>query len=193
MIKSDHSKLNSIPPKVTISLIGDPGAGKTSIKNKLLGKSFSSKELMTVGADFSFLDYKIDRSKFKLKLCDIAGQQSFAAIRSNYMAMSDAALLIFDLTNPISLENSVEWFEEYLKANEKNKKTNLPVLMLGNKLDLEEHRKVSLKMVKSVLQLIEKENELQRHLIGYLECSAKTGENIHKGIEQLAKSIKILE
>ncbi|MHA2504221.1 MAG: Rab family GTPase, partial [Candidatus Kariarchaeaceae archaeon] len=152
--------------QLTITLIGDPGGGKTSIKQRLIGKDFNSNEKITVGADFTFLQME---DSFRLKICDIAGQASFATVRRSFLARSDAALVIFDLTNPSSLDSLEGWLREYLSAN---RGTNPPLLLIGNKADLVDAREIGMAQVKRFLELAEENPRFANRIIGYLETSA---------------------
>ena len=115
----------------TIALIGEPGTGKTSILNALRGFPFD-KTKTTVGANFNTITVFENQHNFKLKVCDIAGQESYAPIRKNFMLQSDAAILVFDLTDRMSFTKVTSWIKEYCDAN-RLKKT--PILIVGNKLE----------------------------------------------------------
>ena len=188
----DQQLEENTPTSITITLIGDPESGKTSIKRRMIGKEFDSDELMTVGADYAFRSIQIDEKSVKLKICDIAGQNAYATHRSYFMKRSDAALMIFDLTNEDSFSNIMLWLKEYLKSN-KNAKTNLPILIIGNKSDLEDERKVKLSEIKAFLSLAEKRSTISRHIIGFMETSAKTGVNIDDSIKMLTNAVKMVQ
>ena len=102
------------------------------------------------------------------------------------MTNSDAAILVFDLTNKYSFQQLTTWIKEYCTAT-KNDKT--PILILGNKLDLKSERKISLLDIQSVLQLIRYNPELEGRIVGYAETSAKTGENIKTSFKNLSSII----
>ena len=168
------------PSTFAITLIGDPGGGKTSIKKRFTGKNFNDNEKLTVGANFTFYQIKPD---CRMKICDIAGQASFATVRKNYLANSDAALVIFDLTNSTSLSNVEGWLREYFSANKKNQP---PVLLVGNKADLIDDRQIGLKQIRQFLELAEENARFANRIIGYMETSAKTGDNVSACFDRLS-------
>jgi len=172
----------------TITLLGDPGGGKTSLKKRFIGKEFDANEKITVGADFSFHYEVADLPDIRLKICDVAGQRSFATVRKSYFTNTDAALLIFDLTNARSLANTHQWLKEFISANKHVGKP--PVLLVGNKSDLELDRKVNLKQVKNFLKLLEKDQHAAGKIVGYIETSAKTGTNVKQSFLKLTDAIK---
>lgn len=172
---------------ITITLLGDPGGGKTSITRRVIGKGFNQNEQITVGADYSF--HKIGtKHNLKLKICDIAGQASFRSVRKNYLVSSDAALLIFDLTNADSFANVKGWMREYISAN-KDKSNPSPILLVGNKVDLNNNRQVTLKSVQQFLTMAEDDKLYADHIIGYVETSAKTGDNIEETFDRLTTAV----
>lgn len=173
---------------LTITLLGGPGTGKTSIKKSLLGKSFEDDEKITIGAEYTFTDFLLNDHYIKMRICDIAGQQSFESIRRNYMSNSHAAMVVFDLTDISSLQIVLDWIRDYINTNRKSTISNLPVLLVGNKVDLKDSRKIK---PEEVTKFLTKENEAQikSHIIGYIETSAKTGRNIREGFNKLTNSI----
>ena len=50
---------------------------------------------------------------------------------------------MFDITNLQSFENILNWKQVFLTKSTPKDAENFPFLVLGNKLDLEEQRKVS--------------------------------------------------
>ena len=71
---------------------------------------------------------------------DTAGQERFRAINKSYYHKADCCLLVYDITNIQSFEDCKIYYNNNIK--EKCKK-NIPVILLGNKSDLESERKVS--------------------------------------------------
>ncbi len=167
---------------ITITILGEPGTGKTSLKNYLLGQEFDESQAMTLGANFNFTSL----NNIKLRICDIAGQSSYQIVRKNYMKRSDGALLVFDLTNPDSFHKLSEWTNAYTSMN--SSKT-IPILIVGNKSDLQENRKVMLEDVEIYQRRLENHPILKYNIVGYLETSAKTGDNVSKAFSQVAKII----
>jgi Ras-related protein Rab-6A len=100
-----------------------------------------------------------------LQLWDTAGQERFRSLIPNYIRNCRAALIIFDLTNEESYDNISKWID-FVKENSGE---DVMMVVVGNKLDLIEERKVSYEVAK------EKVQELGAK---YFEGSAKTGENI---------------
>lgn len=129
--------------KVKIILVGAGGVGKTSILLQFSDGLFSADRPPTIGVDFKSQDIKVGTPPFaktvKLELWDTAGQERFRSVISSFFRDADGVLLVFDLTEPQSLSSLDSWLVEVRK----HASSTVEVLMVGNKSDLVEKRKVS--------------------------------------------------
>ena len=82
-----------------------------------------------------------DGSIVKLIIKDTAGQERFDSINERFYKDADCCLLVYDITNKASFEKIKNY---YVKKIEENCKSYTKVILLGNKTDLEEKRKISL-------------------------------------------------
>ena len=72
---------------------------------------------------------------------DTGGQERFNAINESYYRRADAILLIYDITQ----RNSFDTIKEYYCPKIKDLcKENIPIILLGNKADLEDKREVTI-------------------------------------------------
>ena len=67
-----------------------------------------------------------------VELWDTAGHERYRTIVYNYFFLSQAAAVVFDLTDPSSLEEAKVWLQQV----EAHCGERLPKVLLGNKLDL---------------------------------------------------------
>ncbi|MFW9900003.1 MAG: GTP-binding protein [Candidatus Thorarchaeota archaeon] len=150
-------------------VVGDGGVGKTALTLRFSKGFFTEDYKMTIGVDFHVKTINIDSIegpiRAKLQIWDTGGQERFSSIRPMYYRGSLGALLIFDLTSIASFEHLPQWIEE-VRANVK---TEIPLLLVGNKSDLDNLRAVSLEEI----------NEFTSNFnLYYMETSAKTGEGV---------------
>ncbi len=169
-------------------LIGDGRVGKTSIRKNYMGYGFTKSHLSTLGADFSEISNKFkfgnDEIKAKLQIWDVAGQNNFQKIRLRFLTRASAIILVYDITNMSSFQNLPNWLKEVWSVN---KSKDLPILILGNKIDLEEDREVPYTLVEKFKNdLIDKLKEKVE--IIHIETSALTGQNIKQGFETITLS-----
>ncbi|UCC20380.1 MAG: GTP-binding protein [Promethearchaeota archaeon] len=150
-------------------VVGDGGVGKTALTLRFSKGFFTEDYKMTIGVDFHVKTINIDSMegpiRAKLQIWDTGGQERFSSIRPMYYRGSLGALLIFDLTNSASFEHLPQWIEE-VRANVK---TEIPLLLVGNKSDLVDQRAVSLEEIN---------NFTHNFNLFYMETSAKTGEGV---------------
>ena len=71
---------------------------------------------------------------------DTAGQEKFNAISESYYRKADCCLLVYDITSRSSFDKVKDYYIPKLKKDCKN---ILKVVLLGNKADLKDERKVS--------------------------------------------------
>lgn len=158
-------------------VVGDGGVGKTALTLRFSKGFFIEDYKTTVGVDFHVKTITIDSNegpiRSKLQIWDTCGQERFTSIRPMYYRGSLGALLIFDLTNSSSFEHIPQWIEE-VRANVK---TEIPLLLVGNKSDLVDQRAVSLEKINKFTQDFN---------LNYVETSAKTGECVRDCFYTLA-------
>jgi len=157
---------------------GEGGVGKTTLLRRYVEGKFSAETKMTIGVEFFLKEVEVDGKQCTLQLWDFGGQERFRFLLESYVLGAKGALLMFDLTRPMTLENLEEWVNIVRKGD-----NTIPVLFLGTKLDLESDI-----MVDDNYALQFKDNF---KLFDFLKISSKTGQNVQESFELLTR--KILE
>ena len=134
---------------------------------------FSTDLKQTIGSNFLIKDVELDETNVRLLIWDIGGQEQFAKLRTIYFKGSNGALGVFDLTNPQSLLKLPGW----ISSIKKSVKKTIPMIIIGNKSDLERQ-----------VERSEAEDLASRLNCEYLETSAKTGTNVELAFETIAKA-----
>ena len=161
-----------------LSLIGDGGVGKTSLAQRYVHGIFNADYKATIGTFISKkeCEFKELKTKVKFMIWDLAGQNQFQRLWPDYLTDSRAGIIVFDLTDRESFENVRKWYDIIKKVV----LPNIILILVGNKVDLSDERKVS----------IEDGMGLAKELGGYyMETSAKTNENIDDLFEWIALQI----
>ena len=171
-------------PLYKICLLGDGGVGKTSLRERFLGKGFQSGYILTIGADFAVQNLPIDGVQYKFQIWDLAGQQRFSAVRALYYKGSHGAILVFDQTRIDSLYNLTKWRDELFA----NVGREVPYLVLGNKSDLPEA--IDQSDIDKFISKVQSENTDIPFDVKFLKTSAKSGLNVTEAFEELGLTIK---
>ena len=151
---------------IKILTLGDTMVGKSSIVLRFSEDKFNESKFPTIGIDFKTKYIKVRDASVKVLIWDTAGQEKFRNIAKQYYKGANGVLLIYDVTSRKSFERIDDWLIE-LKEN--NKIDELYVVLVGNKIDLDERREVSKE---------EGEKYAADNNINYSEVSAKTGAGI---------------
>lgn len=157
---------------------GEGGVGKTTLLRRYVEGKFSAETKMTIGVEFFLKEVEVDGKQCTLQLWDFGGQERFRFLLESYVLGAKGALLMFDLTRPMTLENLEEWVNLVRRSD-----NTIPVLFIGTKLDLETDI-----MVEDNYALQFKDNY---KLFDFLKISSKTGQNVQESFELLTR--KILE
>ncbi|TVY30131.1 Ras-related protein [Lachnellula hyalina] len=82
----------------------------------------------------------VDGRQCMLEILDTAGTEQFTAMRELYMKTGQGFLLVFSITSQSSLYELQELREQIIRIKDDD---NVPIVIVGNKSDLEEDRVVS--------------------------------------------------
>jgi small GTP-binding protein len=163
-----------------VCLFGDGGVGKTTLINRYLTGVFKTDSSITIGVDFHVKRIEVNSKKVSLQIWDFAGEERFRFLLPNYVVGASAGIFMYDITRYSSLKNFDEWIEIFKNGyNSKGANSQLPVIMVGGKLDLHFKRAVS---SKDAFEIARKHN-----LYGFVECSSKDGRNVKDIFYETAK------
>ncbi|MBY9001043.1 MAG: GTP-binding protein [Candidatus Heimdallarchaeota archaeon] len=163
-----------------VILAGDGAVGKTSIRERYMGKGFQGDYLKTIGADFATKKMEIDEDQITYQIWDLAGQDSYQAVRKTFYKGATAAIMVFDCQDPKSMTNLTSWINEAIEGSDNG---ILSYFVVANKVDLEESRRVSRDMSLEFCNRLEIETGIR---FFYCETSALTGQNIQETFDFLA-------
>ena len=82
----------------------------------------------------------IDDEVALLDVLDTAGQEEYSAMREQYMRTGEGFLLVYSITSRTSFDEIPTFQQQILRVKDKD---YFPVIVVGNKCDLEGERAVS--------------------------------------------------
>lgn len=154
-------------------LFGDERVGKTSLVERYVNDKFEENYISTLG--YNVYEKRVPCGDYivSLMLYDIGGQEKFVELRKKYAHGAQTALIVFDVTNERSYDRVEKWVQELHRFV-----GEVPFIIIGNKIDLEEQRKIETYMGDKIC--------MDLGAITYIETSAKSGVNVEMAFEQLA-------
>jgi len=160
-----------------VLLLGDTTVGKTCFLLKYTDKTFQEIHMSTIGLDYRLKSMTLKSGKkIKLQIWDTAGQDRFRAITKNYYKSANGIILIYDVTSLVTYENVKTWISQIREEAP----SNVVIFIAGNKIDMEEERKVNTEDGKRLAD---------EYGFPFYETSAKEDININETFEDLVESI----
>ena len=173
-MKNDDNKKYE---KINIMALGNATVGKTCFILRYTENFFQPIYLATCGIDSKFKFITLSNSKkYKAIFYDTVGQERHRAISLNQIKNADGVLLMYDVTNDDTFNAIKGWMGSIrdIKGND------FPIILVGNKIDLKEERKIS---------QINGKKLADSYGISFFETSNKTGENVEKACLELINQI----
>ena len=149
-----------------IIVIGNSGVGKTCITNQAVKNIYSDNYQATIGMEIFSLYIKLDNKIVKLQIWDTCGQEIYRSLITNFYRSSSLAIIVYAIDKLESFQDLDLWIKELKLNNSPDTK----LVLVGNKLDLEESRQVQFEDGKKFADNF--------GFVDFFETSAKTGENI---------------
>ncbi|CAI9100172.1 OLC1v1037112C1 [Oldenlandia corymbosa var. corymbosa] len=157
--------------------VGDSAVGKSCLSYRFTDRIFPGGHDPTIGAGFFCRTITINRKKVKLHIWDTSGQERFRSITRSYYRAVSGALLVYDISRRETFDNVVFWLKEVRQHVHPD--TN--IMLVGNKSDLDPHKRE--------VTTEEGSRLAGDHGLMFLECSARTGQNVEAAFVQTAKAV----
>jgi len=114
-----------------------------------------------------------------LEVLDTAGEEEYSAMREQYMRASHGFLLVYSITRRQSFDELARYFEQIQRVKDVE---YFPGVLIGNKIDLETERQVSLEEGQQLAERLE---------LAFFETSAKSGMHAHEVRVSLSPSLPL--
>ena len=125
--------------KLIILTLGNSSVGKTSFIQKYTHNTFSISNITTTGVEMERKKMKIKDKTYNVDFHDTQGQERYRAMSYNFIKNADGIILMYDITKQTTFDSISQWMENIRKA----KPDDFPIVLVGNKCDLEEKRVIS--------------------------------------------------
>ncbi|KAJ3129818.1 hypothetical protein HK098_008052 [Nowakowskiella sp. JEL0407] len=158
-------------------MVGSGGVGKSAVTLQYMYGDFIE-EYDPTKADSYRKKTALDNQECFIDILDTAGQEEYAAIRDNYYRSGEGFLCVFSILEYESFANTQEFRDQICRVLDDE---SIPFILVGNKLDLANQRKVS---------TAEAQRKAAEWKCSYIETSAKTKENVEEAFSQLMRKIR---
>ncbi|KAF2774059.1 ras small GTPase [Teratosphaeria nubilosa] len=169
--------------KISITICGDGGCGKSSITLRLVRSQWTHEYDPTIEDSYS-VTRTIDGVTYSLALTDTAGQEEYRGLWSSSNLNSDAFLFVYDITSNDSLR-ALEYFDQMLEVERETRldaNRVLPVcIVAGNKCDLQSMRQIA---ARDGLEWA------KTRAYGFMETSAREMVNIEETFALLVRRVR---
>ena len=159
-----------------ILTVGDGSVGKTTLLQRYVEGLFKGSQDMTIGVNFYLKRLQYRDFDIALQLWDFGGQNRFRFLLKKYVKGASGALLLFDLSNPVSIESADDWIKLVRMHN-----ANLPIILVGTKYDLVNPKAIDDNLSNFLVA--------EYNLIANVKTSSKTGRNIEGVFDLLIRDL----
>ncbi len=149
-----------------ISVIADNGVGK-----KTLAKNFTSRfdsSFLTNGIEFATLDLMVFGNFIRNSIWIYSNEDQYRKLFPYYINGSNGIILMYEITKI----ETINFLSEILHLIKKHVKRDVPILLVGNKLDRKEDRTIITDYLENFKKL--------HGIAASIEISLETGENVEK-------------
>jgi len=174
--------INQIPQsqfyrEYKLIVVGGGGVGKSALTIQFIQSYFVDEYDPTIEDSYR-KQCVIDEEVALLDILDTAGQDEYSAMRETYMLTGEGFLLVYSVTSRESFQELTDFHRQILRVKDSDW---VPVIICGNKCDLEYERQVSMN----------EGRDLARRLgCQFIETSAKERINVNDAYYNLVREIR---
>lgn len=157
-------------------VLGSGGVGKSALTVQFVQGIFVEKYDPTIEDSYR-KQVEVDGQQCMLEILDTAGTEQFTAMRDLYMKNGQGFLLVYSITAQSTFNDLTELREQILRVKDTD---DVPMLLVGNKCDLEDERVVGKDQGQNLARIFS---------CAFLETSAKARINVSEIFMDLVRQI----
>ena len=169
-------KQQNNPNSIKIAVLGKGVVGKSSLTYRFLNYDVSTEHDATIEDRYKS-NLNIEGTNYEVEILDTAGEEDYQNMMDMWISFGEGFLLVFAINDKESFNLIKSKRDRILKGKHGVK---CPILLVGNKQDLENERQVNYSEAKEMAD---------KWGIEYIETSAKTNFNCKEAFEMLAQKI----
>ena len=160
-----------------LAVVGSGGVGKSALTLRLVKQTFCEQYDPTIEDSYR-KQVEIDGQTSLLEIFDTAGQEELSALRDQALRAAEGFLVVFSLTERESFKGLEELRQSIYRAKDSEK---VPLVVVGNKCDLEEQREVEESDASALAE---------QWKVPYFSASAKVPENVEESFFELVREVR---
>lgn len=159
-------------------VVGGGGVGKSALTIRFIQEQFVDEYDPTIEDSYR-KQCIVDQEPALLDVLDTAGQEEYAAMREQYMGCGEGFVLVYAINSRTSFEEMQTFVAQIKLVKDSHQ---VPMVLVGNKCDLESERVVSTL-----------EGKEQARIIGceFLESSARSWLNVEAAYYLLVRQVRL--
>ena len=169
-------KQQNNPNSIKIAVLGKGVVGKSSLTYRFINYDVSTEHDATIEDRYKS-NLNIEGTNYEVEILDTAGEEDYQNMMDMWISFGEGFLLVFAINDKESFNLIKLKHDRILKGKHGVK---CPILLVGNKQDLENERQVNYSEAKEMAD---------KWGIEYIETSAKTNFNCKEVFEMLAQEI----
>lgn len=159
-----------------VVVLGSGGVGKSALTVQFVSGTFMEKYDPTI-EDFYRKEIEVDGAPCVLEILDTAGTEQFASMRDLYIKNGQGFVVVYSITSHQTFHDVKNMKEQIVRVKGTEK---VPILLVGNKLDLEHQREVS---------TVEGMGLAQQWSVPFIEASAKNKCNVNEVFAEVVREM----
>ena len=166
-------------PEHKLIVVGAGAVGKSSLTVQLVSHHFLDFYDPTIEDSYQKRT-TVDEQLVVLDILDTAGQDEYSAMRDQYMRTGQGFLLVFDLTQRATFDELAKFAEQISRVKDADV-ARIPLVVVGNKSDLESARQVTSAEAAAFARSLG---------AAYVEASARLRSNVDEAFHALVREIR---
>ncbi|KAN0030364.1 hypothetical protein ACTA71_010129 [Dictyostelium dimigraforme] len=162
---------------ISLCIMGDGGVGKTAVTIQFISNHFVYYYDPTIEDSYR-KQCLVDDQVYMLDILDTAGQDELTAMRDQWIRSCEGFILVYSVTSRSSFDQ-IQFFREQI--NRVLDRDDVPIMMIGNKIDLEEERQVTFQEGKDLARCLN---------MSFMEVSAKNRTNVEEVFNETVRIVK---
>ncbi|KAJ6247716.1 ras-like protein rasb [Anaeramoeba flamelloides] len=164
--------------EIKLAVFGQGGSGKSALTIQFIQNHFVEEYCPTIEDNYR-KHIEIDEERYLLDILDTAGSEDWSKMKELYTRQGEGFLFLYSITSRESFEEVTREIEKIQKMKEKK---DFPMVIVGNKTDLEKDRKIS---QNEAMDLAKTYN------CPFFETSAKNNHNVQEAFLQLVREVNL--